>query len=76
MQISIPARSCCWARKLWKNCTIPAWRCSALAAWAATRWKRWRAAAWGPLDLIDDDKVCLTNLNRQIIATRRHGRAI
>ena len=22
------------------------------------------------LDLIDDDKVCLTNLNRQIIATR------
>ncbi len=25
----------------------------------------------GALDLIDDDKVCLTNLNRQIIATRR-----
>ena len=24
----------------------------------------------GALDLIDDDKVCLTNLNRQIIATR------
>lgn len=24
----------------------------------------------GKLDLIDDDKVCLTNLNRQIIATR------
>ena len=24
----------------------------------------------GTLDLIDDDKVCLTNLNRQIIATR------
>lgn len=24
----------------------------------------------GQLDLIDDDKVCLTNLNRQIIATR------
>lgn len=24
----------------------------------------------GSLDLIDDDKVCLTNLNRQIIATR------
>ncbi len=24
----------------------------------------------GELDLIDDDKVCLTNLNRQIIATR------
>ena len=23
----------------------------------------------GSLDLIDDDKVCLTNLNRQIIAT-------
>ena len=23
----------------------------------------------GTLDLIDDDKVCLTNLNRQIIAT-------
>lgn len=25
----------------------------------------------GAIDLIDDDKVCLTNLNRQIIATRR-----
>ena len=25
----------------------------------------------GELDLIDDDKVCLTNLNRQIIATRK-----
>lgn len=25
----------------------------------------------GHLDLIDDDKVCLTNLNRQIIATRK-----
>ena len=24
----------------------------------------------GTFDLIDDDKVCLTNLNRQIIATR------
>ncbi len=25
----------------------------------------------GTLDLVDDDKVCLTNLNRQIIATRK-----
>lgn len=25
----------------------------------------------GAFDLVDDDKVCLTNLNRQIIATRR-----
>lgn len=25
----------------------------------------------GAFDLIDDDKVCLTNINRQIIATRR-----
>ncbi len=25
----------------------------------------------GALDLIDDDKVCLTNMNRQIIATRK-----
>ena len=25
----------------------------------------------GTLDLIDDDKVCLTNLNRQIHATRK-----
>ena len=24
----------------------------------------------GHFDLVDDDKVCLTNLNRQIIATR------
>ena len=25
----------------------------------------------GALDLVDDDKVCLTNLNRQIVATRK-----
>ncbi len=25
----------------------------------------------GALDLIDDDRVCLTNLNRQIFATRK-----
>ena len=25
----------------------------------------------GTIDLVDDDKVCLTNLNRQIIATRK-----
>lgn len=25
----------------------------------------------GIFDLIDDDKVCLTNINRQIIATRK-----
>ena len=25
----------------------------------------------GALDLVDDDKVCLTNLNRQLYATRR-----
>lgn len=25
----------------------------------------------GAFELIDDDKVCLTNLNRQIIATRK-----
>ena len=30
----------------------------------------WSAAAWGRFDLIDDDKICLTNLNRQLIATR------
>ncbi len=27
----------------------------------------------GALDLIDDDKVCLTNINRQIIALKKHG---
>lgn len=25
----------------------------------------------GALDLFDDDKVCLTNINRQLIATRK-----
>lgn len=30
----------------------------------------------GAFDLIDDDKVCLTNINRQIIATRRTGRPV
>ena len=33
-------------------------------------WRPWPAAGWGALDLIDDDRVCLSNLNRQIIATR------
>ena len=28
----------------------------------------------GKLDLIDNDKVCMSNLNRQIIATRNTGR--
>ena len=41
-----------------------------VAAWAATPSRRWPAAAWGSR-LIDDDKVCLTNLNRQIIATHK-----
>ena len=27
----------------------------------------------GKFDLIDDDKVCLTNLNRQIMGTRKTG---
>ena len=44
----------------------------ALAVWEATPWRRWCAAAWAAIDLIDDDKVCLTNLNRQII---RHAQA-
>lgn len=30
----------------------------------------------GAFDLIDDDKVCLTNLNRQIIATRKQSGSI
>ncbi|HBK03085.1 MAG TPA: tRNA threonylcarbamoyladenosine dehydratase, partial [Clostridiales bacterium] len=25
----------------------------------------------GAIDLVDDDRVCLTNLNRQLIATRK-----
>ena len=25
----------------------------------------------GALELVDDDKVCLTNINRQILATRK-----
>ena len=28
----------------------------------------------GALDLFDDDKVCLTNINRQLIATRKNSR--
>ena len=28
-------------------------------------------AGIGSIDLIDDDKVCLTNINRQIIATQK-----
>ena len=30
----------------------------------------------GAFDLIDDDKVCLTNINRQIIATHADDRQI
>ena len=33
--------------------------------------RHWCEAGVGAFDLIDDDKVCLTNLNRQIIATRK-----
>lgn len=33
------------------------------------RWKEASRAAASALDLIDDDKVCLTNINRRIIAT-------
>jgi len=32
-------------------------------------WKHWRSGV-GAIDVIDDDKVCLTNINRQIIALR------
>ena len=42
--------------------------CLALAASAVEALAR---SGVGTLDLIDDDKVCLTNLNRQIIATRK-----
>ena len=29
----------------------------------------------GAIDLVDDDRVCLTNLNRQLIATRKTAQA-
>ena len=33
--------------------------------------RRWRGAESARFVLVDDDKVCLTNINRQIIATRK-----
>lgn len=42
----------------------------ALAVWEATPVEALMRSGVGAIDLIDDDKVCLTNLNRQIIATR------
>ena len=33
--------------------------------------KHWSSSGIQKFDLVDDDKVCLTNLNRQIIATRK-----
>ena len=50
---------------------MPEWPYSVLAASADTLWKHWLAWASGTLDLIDDDRICLTNLNRQIFATRK-----
>ena len=32
--------------------------------------KLWRSGV-GALDLIDDDRICLTNINRQLCATRK-----
>ena len=48
-----------------QGCDFRHRRCSGYAVEALAR------SGVGELDLIDDDKVCLTNINRQIIATRK-----
>lgn len=53
----------------WSVYRKPALPSSASAESAAMRWRPSRAAVSARLILIDDDKVCLTNINRQIIAT-------
>lgn len=53
----------------WKSSPGAAWRCSASAASAVIRSSAGRSGV-GALDLIDDDRVCLTNINRQLLALR------
>ena len=47
---------------------MPTWPSSVWAAWAAGAPRPWPGQAWGPLTLVDQDTVGLTNLNRQILA--------
>ena len=52
-------------RSVWQNSWLNLCVCSVIV---------WRRFPWGGVDwhvLVDDDLVCLTNLNRQIIATRK-----
>ncbi len=44
--------------------------CLASAALADMPWRPLARSGIGTLDLIDDDKVCITNLNRQLFALR------
>lgn len=50
---------------------MPVWQCLESVVWADTSGEALVRTGVGYFDLIDDDKVCLTNLNRQIIATRK-----
>ena len=50
-----------------KNARVAVFGIGGVGGYVCEHW--WTGV--GAFDLIDDDKVCLTNLNRQIIATRK-----
>ena len=51
-----------------KNCRVAVFGIGGVGGYAVEALAR---SGVGALDLIDDDKVCLTNINRQIFATRK-----
>ena len=51
-----------------KTCRVAIFRIGGVGGYAAEALVR---SGVGAIDLYDDDRVCLTNLNRQLIATRK-----
>lgn len=69
-QISFREPVSCWERKPFELCSRPASSSSVSEASVVSPSKPSRAGV-GTIDLVDNDTVCLTNINRQIIATHQ-----